>query len=59
MGFLGASITPATVVGALIACVSQATLDLMSTTLTCAVSRASGYNDYLQSIFPSFKQISR
>ena len=59
MGLLGAPATPATVVGALIACVSQAALDLMRTTLTRAVSRASSHNDHLQSILPPFEQISQ
>lgn len=59
MGLLGASITPATVVGALVACVSRATLDLMSAIMTYTVSRTSSHNDHLQSIFPPFEQISR
>ena len=59
MELLGAPITPATIVGALIVCVSQLVLDLTSIVLTCAVSRASSHHDHLQSIFPPFEQISR
>lgn len=59
MELLEASISPATVVGALIACVSCVALDLMSTTLTGAVSHASSHNHHLQPILQPFEQISR